>query len=87
MKSELKQLYLQNRHDWRTWLEKNHNKVPEIFLAYFKKHTGKLRIPYEDAVEEALCFGWIDSIVKRLDDEKLINFAHSLEIVETKTIK
>jgi len=63
-------LYIDNRHDWREWLEKNHRDKKEIWLVYFKKHTGKKRIPYNDAVEEALCFGWIDSIIKRLDDEK-----------------
>lgn len=64
------QLYITNRKEWRRWLEKNHKKENEIWLIYFKKHTGKPRIPYDDAVEEALCFGWIDSTVKRVDDEK-----------------
>ncbi|MCP4757182.1 MAG: hypothetical protein GY866_40480 [Proteobacteria bacterium] len=67
MKSEL---YLTNRNDWRAWLEKNHATEREIWLVYYKKHTGKPRIPYDDAVEEALCFGWIDSIVKKIDDER-----------------
>jgi uncharacterized protein YdeI (YjbR/CyaY-like superfamily) len=62
-------LYVKDRKAWRTWLEKNHDKG-EIWLIYYKKHTGKPRIPYNDAVEEALCFGWIDSIIKRLDDER-----------------
>ncbi len=64
------QLYITNRKEWRRWLEKNHKKENEIWLIYFKKHTGKPKIPYDDAVEEALCFGWIDSTVKRVDDEK-----------------
>jgi uncharacterized protein YdeI (YjbR/CyaY-like superfamily) len=59
-----------NRDDWRAWLEKHHDTEREAWLIYYKKHTGKPRIPYDDAVEEALCFGWIDSIVKRMDDEK-----------------
>ena len=63
-------LYVSNRNDWRKWLEKNHKKEKVIWLIYYKQHTGKSRIPYDDAVEEALCFGWIDSIVKRIDDEK-----------------
>jgi len=63
-------LYVTNRDDWRAWLEENHNTKKEVWLIYYKKHTGKPRIPYADAVEEALCFGWIDSIVKRIDDEK-----------------
>ena len=63
-------LYVTHRNDWRAWLKKNHVKKKDIWLIYYKKHTGKPRIPYDDAVEEALCFGWIDSIVKKLDDEK-----------------
>ena len=63
-------LYVSNRKDWRAWLRKNHQKKKEIWLVYFKKHTGKPRIQYSDAVEEALCYGWIDSTVKRIDDEK-----------------
>ncbi|MDQ7780334.1 MAG: YdeI/OmpD-associated family protein [Planctomycetota bacterium] len=63
-------LYVTNRADWRAWLERNHGTEPEIWLVYFKKHSGKPRIPYDAAVEEALCFGWIDSTVKRIDAEK-----------------
>ena len=50
-----------------TWLEKNHARQNEIWLVYPLKHTGKRRLPYNDAVEEALCFGWIDSIIKKVD--------------------
>ena len=63
-------LYISNRKEWRKWLKENHDVVREVWLIYYKKHTGKPRIPYDDAVEEALCFGWIDSTVKRIDDEK-----------------
>jgi uncharacterized protein YdeI (YjbR/CyaY-like superfamily) len=63
-------LYITDRKEWRTWLRKNHRKKKEIWLIYYKRHTGKARIPYDDAVEEALCFGWIDSTVKRIDDER-----------------
>ena len=65
-----KTLYITNRVDWRAWLERNNDTEKEVWLIYYKKHTGKPRIPYDDAVEEALCFGWIDSTVKRVDDEK-----------------
>ncbi len=65
-----KTLYVANRRDWRAWLEEHHATKTEIWLIYYKKHTGKPRIPYDDAVEEALCFGWIDSIVQRIDDQK-----------------
>lgn len=65
-----KSLHVTNREDWRQWLEKNHDKEKEVWLIFYKKHTGKPVVPYNDAVEEALCFGWIDSIIKRIDDEK-----------------
>jgi uncharacterized protein YdeI (YjbR/CyaY-like superfamily) len=64
-----KTLYVTNRKDWRSWLKKNHSKEKEIWLIYCRKSSGKLRIPYNDAVEEALCYGWIDSTYKRIDDE------------------
>ncbi len=66
-----KTLCVSNRDEWRTWLEKNYNKEKEIWLIYFRKESGKRRIPYNDAVEEALCYGWIDSTLKKLDDERL----------------
>ena len=64
------ELHMVSRDDWRTWLEKNHSTKREVWLVFYKKHTGKPSISYDDAVEEALCFGWIDSIVKRIDDAK-----------------
>lgn len=66
------QLYVIDRKEWRKWLKKNHDREKLIWLVYYKKHTGKPRIPYDDAVEEALCYGWIDSTVKRIDDEIFI---------------
>jgi len=65
-----KTLYLTNRKDWRSWLAENYNKEKEIWLIYYKKASGKPRIPYNDAVEEALCYGWIDSTAKKIDEEK-----------------
>jgi uncharacterized protein YdeI (YjbR/CyaY-like superfamily) len=65
----LKTLYITNRKDWRAWLEKNFDTEKEVWLVYPKKASGKPRILYNDAVEEALCFGWIDSRVKSLDAE------------------
>jgi len=67
--NKLKTLYVSNRKDWRKWLEKNFDKEKDIWLVYPKKSSGKKRIIYNDAVEEALCFGWIDSTVKSLDEE------------------
>ncbi len=62
-------LYVVNRVDWRAWLEKNYAAKKEVWLIFYKRHTGKPSISYDDAVEEALCFGWIDSIIKRIDGE------------------
>ena len=63
-------LYVTERKDWRAWLAKHHKTDSEIWLVYYRKETGKPRISYNDAVEEALCFGWIDSTVHKLDDER-----------------
>jgi uncharacterized protein YdeI (YjbR/CyaY-like superfamily) len=65
-----KTLYVTSREEWRAWLKGHYQSETEVWLIYYKKHTGRPRISYDDAVEEALCFGWIDSIVKRMDDEK-----------------
>jgi uncharacterized protein YdeI (YjbR/CyaY-like superfamily) len=65
-------LHVTNPKDWRDWLKKNYKTENEIWLIYYKKGTGKPRIEYNDAVEEALCFGWIDSIVKTLDEERTV---------------
>jgi uncharacterized protein YdeI (YjbR/CyaY-like superfamily) len=65
-----KTLYVQDRDEWRSWLDKNHLVENEIWLIYYKQHTGKPRISYDAAVEEALCYGWIDSNIQRIDDEK-----------------
>jgi uncharacterized protein YdeI (YjbR/CyaY-like superfamily) len=64
----MKTLYITNRKAWRKWLEKNFDKKENIWLVYPKKDSKKKRIAYNDAVEEALCFGWIDSTVKSLDE-------------------
>ncbi|MBN1517299.1 YdeI/OmpD-associated family protein [Candidatus Sumerlaeota bacterium] len=66
----MKQVYVKNRSEWRDWLDQNHDKCSGIWLVFYKKHTGKPTLEYDDAVEEALCFGWIDSIIKKIDDEK-----------------
>lgn len=58
------------RKEWRAWLRKHYRSEREIWLVFHKKHTGRPRIPYNDAVEEALCFGWIDSTARRLDDDR-----------------
>jgi uncharacterized protein YdeI (YjbR/CyaY-like superfamily) len=54
----------------RTWLRKHHDSVPEVWLIFHKKHTGTPSVAYKDALDEALCYGWIDSLVKRIDDNR-----------------
>ena len=63
----MKKLDVRTRAAWRRWLAKNHAKEAEIWLVFHKKHTGIDCVPYEDSVEEALCFGWVDSLIKQLD--------------------
>jgi uncharacterized protein YdeI (YjbR/CyaY-like superfamily) len=65
-----KTLYVTSREEWRAWLTKHYQAETEVWLIYYKNHTGQPRISYDHAVEEALCFGWVDSIVKWIDDEK-----------------
>ncbi len=62
-------LYVTNRQDWRSWLEKNYASQGEVWLIFYKKPSPNANISYEDAVEEALCFGWIDSLIQKIDDE------------------
>jgi uncharacterized protein YdeI (YjbR/CyaY-like superfamily) len=66
------ELYLKSREEWRKWLEKNYSIAEEVWLIYYKKPSGKPRIPYTDAVEEALCFGWIDGKIKRINEDYFI---------------
>ena len=65
-----KTIYVTDRKQWRDWLSENYSSASDIWLIQYKKKSGKASIPYSDAVEEALCFGWIDSIEKRMDDER-----------------
>jgi uncharacterized protein YdeI (YjbR/CyaY-like superfamily) len=60
-------LRAKTRGEWRRWLAKNHATAPDIWLVYYTKASGKRFVPYSDAVEEALCFGWIDGIIKKLE--------------------
>ena len=65
-------LVFKNRNEWHSWLEKNHTTSNEVWLIHYKKSIGKKNLNHFDAVEEALCFGWIDSKLKKLDEEKFI---------------
>jgi len=70
MKSDQK--YFREIKEWREWLAKNHAAEEVLWLVYFKKHTKKASLDYAASVEEALCYGWIDSLVKRIDDERFM---------------
>jgi uncharacterized protein YdeI (YjbR/CyaY-like superfamily) len=63
-------LDVRTRQQWRQWLAKHHSSSPGIWLVRHKQHTGVETMPYDDVVCEALCFGWIDSLIKRLDDDR-----------------
>lgn len=65
-------LYVRARPQWRRWLAEHHDKKSEIWLVSYRKATGQPSLPYNDAVEEALCFGWIDGIRKGLDAARYV---------------
>jgi uncharacterized protein YdeI (YjbR/CyaY-like superfamily) len=71
MKMEcLPELYFPIRQEWRKWLSENQSRKEGIWLVFYNKESGKPTLKYDDAVEEALCFGWIDGVIKNLDQEK-----------------
>lgn len=59
-----------DRQAWRTWLKRNHEACDAVWLVFYKKHTGQPGVAYRDAVEEAICFGWIDGLKKRIDEDR-----------------
>lgn len=63
---------VRTKQEWRAWLAKNHASCPGTWLVRYKAHSGVESMPYEDVVREALCFGWIDSLIKRLDDDRYV---------------
>lgn len=63
-----------NRQQWRQWLQEHHNSEQSIWLVYYKKKANTATITWSDAVDEALCFGWIDSTARPVDDEKFMQF-------------
>jgi uncharacterized protein YdeI (YjbR/CyaY-like superfamily) len=65
--SNYKSIHPKTRKSWRQWLQKNHGSSPGIWMIYYKKESGKRKLHYGEAVEEALCFGWIDSLPRKLD--------------------
>ncbi len=69
---DLPRFHPRDRRSWRRWLQRNHDRAAGVWLIYYKQESGRPRVPYDDAVEEALCFGWIDSTVRKLDDERYV---------------
>lgn len=63
-------LHVTKRGEWRAWLRKHRKSDKEVWLVFYKKHTGRPRISYNDAVEEAVSFGWIDSTARKIDDDR-----------------
>lgn len=66
----MRTLHMRTLDQWRDWLAKHHASESEVWLIFHKRHTGVALIDYKDALDEALCFGWVDSLVKRLDDRR-----------------
>ena len=69
----MEEVYVKTRAEWRKWLAKNHNiSLSGIWLVYYKKGSSNPSLEYEESVEEALCYGWIDSIIKKIDAESYV---------------
>ena len=66
----MKTIEFKARSEWRAWLARNYNQESEIWLIYYKKATGIPSIEYSDSLDEALCFGWVDSLIKKIDNRK-----------------
>ena len=64
------QIHLERREDWRAWLAEHHASSEGVWLVSWKRATGRPAVGYDESVEEALCFGWIDSLARTLDDER-----------------
>ena len=68
----MKQVTAFSRNDFRSWLVKNHNKETKVEVIIYRKHTGKLSPSHKELMEEAICFGWIDTILKKVDEQRYI---------------
>jgi uncharacterized protein YdeI (YjbR/CyaY-like superfamily) len=69
---DIEALYFTDRKQWRQWLEDNHDKQREVWLVHYKKKSGRNSVNLDEAVEEAICFGWIDGKLKRIDEDGFI---------------
>ena len=70
--TELEHMYFHNKESFRSWLEKNHDKSPGVWIIFYKKHVYIESIGNKEALEEALCFGWIDSLIKKIDNDQYV---------------
>ena len=70
--SDVKTFVAQTADQWRQWLDEHHDSEPEVWLVFYKRHTDVGSIAYSDLLDEALCFGWVDSLVKRLDESRYV---------------
>lgn len=70
MEEKIEEIYFKNAKEWRAWLKKNHKKEKKVYVIKYKKHTGKDSLSHRDSLHEAICFGWIDTTVKRLDEDR-----------------
>lgn len=69
-----KHIHPKSAKEWRAWLQRNHNKETKVGLIKYKRHTKKPTISHREAMDEAICFGWIDTTVKRLDDDRYLKY-------------
>ena len=74
MEKEIEKFYPKSRQEWREWLQDNHDKKQSVWLIYYKKKSNIPTVIYSEAVDEALCFGWIDSKSKPIDEHKFMQF-------------
>ena len=73
MPNVAKRVAPRSRDEWRAWLAENHESTTEVWLVFYKQGTGVATLSYNDAVEEALCFGWVDGLKKTLDDRRYMH--------------
>ena len=74
MSKEITTIYPSSRHEWRQWLQDNHRSATSVWLVYYRKKSGKPSLSWSEAVDEALCFGWIDSVKKSIDEDTFMQY-------------
>jgi uncharacterized protein YdeI (YjbR/CyaY-like superfamily) len=74
LRNGIKTFYAKSAKEWRKWLEKNHEKEKAVWIIFYKKDSGTPSVSYVEAVEQALCFGWIDSKANKRDEESYYQY-------------